>query len=78
MRNIARIVTALVVVLLGALVLFFVLENQQVISLTMFGRSLPGLPISVLVIATMVAGMVLGALPGVYGTYRLRRKLRSR
>ncbi len=50
MRNLKRALAALFVLLLAAVVLFFVLENQQAVSLVMFGWTAPPLPVAVLVL----------------------------
>ncbi|QVM92784.1 LapA family protein [Pseudomonas entomophila] len=77
MRNLKRALVALFVLLLAMLVLFFVLENQQSVSLMIFGWATPALPIAVLILAALVVGLVVGPLLGVYGVMRGKRKLRA-
>ncbi|MCW2270306.1 DUF1049 domain-containing protein [Pseudomonas sp. JUb96] len=48
--------------LLVAAVLIFVLENQQPASLSFLGFSLPVLPLSVFVLAALIAGLLIGPL----------------
>lgn len=77
MRNFKRALLALFVLLLAALVLFFVLENQQTVSLVLFGWATPGVPVAVLVIAALVVGLAIGPLLGAYGLMRGKRKIRA-
>ncbi|MBC3465596.1 lipopolysaccharide assembly protein LapA domain-containing protein [Pseudomonas sp. RW10S2] len=77
MRNFKRVLAALFTLLLAAVVLFFVLENQQSVSLVVFGWAAPAMPISVIVLFALVAGLVVGPLLGLYGLLRNRRRLRS-
>ncbi|MNG67036.1 hypothetical protein D3C76_590770 [compost metagenome] len=77
MRNLKRALAALFVLLLATLVLFFVLENQQTVSLVMFGWSTPAMPVAVLVLAALVVGLAVGPLLGAYGVLRSKRKIRA-
>ncbi|MDH1146506.1 lipopolysaccharide assembly protein LapA domain-containing protein [Pseudomonas mosselii] len=77
MRNLKRALVALFVLLLAAVVLFFVLENQQTVSLVMFGWTAPAVPVAVLVIAALVLGLAVGPLLGFYGLMRAKRKIRA-
>ncbi|MDH1528571.1 lipopolysaccharide assembly protein LapA domain-containing protein [Pseudomonas mosselii] len=77
MRNLKRALAALFVLLLAAVVLFFVLENQQAVSLVIFGWSTPAIPVAVLVIAALLLGLVVGPLLGAYGLMRGKRKIRA-
>ena len=77
MRNLKRALAALFVLLLAALVLFFVLENQQAVSLVLFGWTAPAVPVAVLVIAALVVGLAVGPLLGAYGVLRSKRKIRA-
>lgn len=62
MRNLKRALAALFVLLLAAVVLFFVLENQQTVSLVLFGWAAPAMPVAVLVLAALVIGLAIGPL----------------
>ncbi|WP_449431652.1 lipopolysaccharide assembly protein LapA domain-containing protein [Pseudomonas putida] len=77
MRNLKRVVAALFVLLLAALVLFFVLENQQTVSLVLFGWAAPEMPVAVLVLAALVVGLAIGPFLGAYGVLRSKRKIRA-
>ena len=77
MRNLKRLLVALFVLLLAAVVLFFVLENQQPVSLMLFGWSAPAMPVAVPVLAALVIGLALGPLLGAYGVLRSKRRIRA-
>lgn len=64
MRNFKRALAAVFVLLLAAVVLFFVLENQQAVSLVLFGWAAPEMPVAVLVLAALVIGLAVGPLLG--------------
>jgi len=78
MRNLKRALVVLFVLLLAAVVLFFVLENQQSVSLVLFGWSAPSVPVAVLVLVALVIGLAVGPMLGAYGVVRGRRQLRER
>ncbi|MFJ4353879.1 LapA family protein [Pseudomonas sp. NPDC089428] len=77
MRNLKRALAALFVLLLAAVVLFFVLENQQAVALMLFGWSAPAMPVAVPVLAALVIGLAIGPLLGAYGVQRSKRKIRA-
>lgn len=77
MRNLKRALAVLFVLLLAAAVLFFVLENQQAVSLKLFGWSAPALPVAVPLMAALVVGLAIGPLLGAYGVQRSKRKIRA-
>lgn len=77
MRNLKRAVLALFVLLLAAVVLFFVLENQQTVALVLFGWAAPAVPVAVVVLAALVLGLAVGPLLGAYGLMRGKRKIRA-
>jgi len=77
MRNFKRALATLLVLVLAALVLFFVLENQQAVQLMLFGWSAPAMPVAVPVLAALVAGLAVGPLLGAYGVQRSKRKIRA-
>jgi uncharacterized integral membrane protein len=62
MPNIKRVVLAVLLLLLVLVVLVFVLENQQAISVAFLGWTGPALPVSVIVVLSLLIGMVLGPL----------------
>lgn len=77
MRNLKRALAALFVLLLAAVVLFFVLENQQAVALNLSGWSAPAVPVAVPVIAALVLGLAVGPLLGGYAVMRSRRRMRA-
>lgn len=77
MRNLKRAVLALFVLLLAAVVLFFVLENQQTVALVLFGWAAPAVPVAVVVLAALVLGLAVGPLLGAYGLMRGKRRIRA-
>ena len=62
---------------LAALVIGFVLENQQSVTLQIFGWAAPSLPVAVLILTALLAGLVLGPLLGVCIALRTKRRLRK-
>lgn len=76
MRNLKRVLLALVVLSIAAVVLLFVLENQQSVALVLFGWALPALPLSVVVLVALVSGLLVGPLMGVYIGMRAKRQVR--
>jgi uncharacterized integral membrane protein len=58
------------------LILAFVLENQQNVSLQFLGWSVPQLPISLLVITALLVGMLIGPCVGWLCRRVVRRPLR--
>ena len=64
MRNLKRVVLAVFVLMLVLATLAFVLENQQSVSLLFLGWSGPQLPVSVLMVAALLIGMVIGPILG--------------
>lgn len=78
MRHLKRVLVALFVLALAALVLFFVLENQQAVGLVMFGWTAPVVPVAVPVVAALLIGLAIGPLLGAYAVLRNKRRVRSR
>ena len=76
MHNLKRVLLALIILVVAAVVLLFVLENQQSVALVLFGWAAPALPLSVVVLVTLVGGLLIGPLMGVY--IGLRAKNRAR
>ena len=64
MRNVKRVMLALFVLLLVLVILAFVLENQQSVSLLFFGWAGPQLPVSLVVVLALLVGMVIGPMLG--------------
>lgn len=76
MRNLNRVLLALMVLAIAAVVLLFVLENQQSVALVLFGWTAPALPLSVVVLAALVGGLLVGPLMGMYIGLRAKRRAR--
>ncbi|MEA5669850.1 LapA family protein [Pseudomonas sp. MH2] len=76
MRNITRALLLLFSLLLAAFTLFFVLDNQQDISLVILGWSTPALPLAIVVLASLVLGLVIGPILVGVASVRGKRRLR--
>jgi uncharacterized integral membrane protein len=64
MRNFKRILLGVFILLLVLVILAFVLENQQSVSLLFLGFSGPQLPVSVLTVLALLIGMMIGPVLG--------------
>ena len=64
MRNLKRILLGVFILLMVLVVLAFVLENQQSVSLLFFGFSGPQLPVSVVAVLALLVGMLIGPVLG--------------
>jgi lipopolysaccharide assembly protein A len=64
MRNLKRILLGIFLLLMVLVVLAFVLENQQSVSLLFFGFSGPQLPVSVVAVLAVLVGMLIGPILG--------------
>ena len=64
MRNLKRILLGVFLLLTVLVVLAFVLENQQSVSLLFLGFSGPQLPVSVVVVLALLIGMLIGPILG--------------
>ncbi|MFJ2428947.1 LapA family protein [Pseudomonas sp. NPDC087804] len=60
MRNLKRVLLGVFVLLLVLAILAFILENQQSVSLLFLGWAGPELPVSLLVVAALLVGMLIG------------------
>jgi len=76
MRNLKRILLAVFMLLLILAVLAFVLENQQSVTLLFLGWAGPELPVSLVMVLALLAGMVIGPVIGWFlgRTYRAARR----
>jgi len=70
MRGAKRVVLVLVVLLAVLVILAFVLENQQNVTLSFLGWSTAQLPVAVFVTLALILGMLIGPLIG--GLLRLK------
>lgn len=75
MRNIKRLIFFVIVLLILGVTIVFMLENQQPVSLVIFGWTAPELSVAVPVILALLLGMLIGPLLTVVA--RLRRKPKS-
>jgi len=64
MRNLKRILLGIFLLLMVLVVLAFVLENQQSVSLLFLGFSGPHLPVSVVAVLALLIGMLIGPVLG--------------
>lgn len=64
MRNLKRILLGVFLLLMILIVLAFVLENQQSVSLLFLGFSGPQLPVSVVAVLALLIGMLSGPVLG--------------
>ncbi|WP_210558217.1 MULTISPECIES: lipopolysaccharide assembly protein LapA domain-containing protein [unclassified Pseudomonas] len=64
MRNLKRILLGVFILLLVLVILVFVLENQQSVSLLFMGFSGPQLPVSVVAVLALLIGMMIGPVLG--------------
>jgi uncharacterized integral membrane protein len=64
MRNLKRIFVGVFILLLVLVVLAFVLENQQSVSLLFLGLSGPQLPVSLIVVLALLVGMLMAPVLG--------------
>lgn len=74
MRGVKRVLLVLVVLLVILAILAFILENQQVVSLSIMGWSSAQFPVAVFITLALIAGMVIGPLLGVLFRRSGRRK----
>jgi putative membrane protein len=64
MRNFKRAIIAVFLLLLVLVILAFVLENQQSVSLLFLGWVSPALPLSLVLVLTLLMGMIIGPVLG--------------
>lgn len=64
MRNLKRILLGVFLLVMVLVVLAFVLENQQSVSLLFLGFSGPQLPVSVVAVLALLIGMLIGPILG--------------
>lgn len=64
MRNLKRILLGVFILFLVLVILAFVLENQQSVSLLFLGWSGPQLPVSLVVVVALLIGMLIGPILG--------------
>ena len=60
MRGFKRVILVLSILLIVLICVAFVLENQQSVSLLFLGLSGPRIPVSLVVVLALLAGMLIG------------------
>ena len=65
MRGVKRVVIVLTLLVVAVVVLGFVLENQQEVSLSFLSFATAQMPVSVFVVVALILGMLVGPLLGV-------------
>ncbi|MHA6193664.1 lipopolysaccharide assembly protein LapA domain-containing protein [Pseudomonas wadenswilerensis] len=75
MAKVLKLLIVIVVFLMALGVLFFVLENEQVVTLVFLGWVWPALPVSVLILAAATLGLLLGGCAGWLGGRKRIRKV---
>lgn len=65
MRALRRLLLAVVVLAMVAMLVLFILENQQSVALGFVGWAGPALPVSVLILLGLLVGLLVGPLLGV-------------
>jgi uncharacterized integral membrane protein len=74
MRGVKRVVLVLAMLIVVLVVLGFVLENQQGVSLSFLGLVAVQMPVSVFVVLALIIGMLLGPLLSVIAGWSRREK----
>ncbi len=64
MHKAKRFLSGVIVLFLALVILVFVLENQEILALSFFGWSTAEVPVSVILVLTLIAGMIVGAALG--------------
>lgn len=78
MGKLKKLLLGLFVLVAVIAVVVFTLENQQPVGLVLLGWSAPQLPVSILVIAAFLAGMLIGPAIGLYIASQKVRAYRRR
>ncbi len=76
MHNLKRMLFALLLLAIAAVVVFFVLENQQSVALVLFGWSAPAVPLAIPVLTALLLGLGVGPVLGAYVAMRSKRRMR--
>ncbi|PYB85404.1 lipopolysaccharide assembly protein LapA domain-containing protein [Pseudomonas soli] len=76
MRSLRRALLAFFILALMVLVLFFFLENQQAVSLILFGWTSPSVPVALLILIALFVGLLVG--PVLSAIVRLRNRAPGR
>lgn len=74
MRGVKRVAVVLATLIVTLMVLSFVLENQQDVSLSFLGLATGQMPVSVFVVVSLIVGMLIGPLLSVLFRNRSSRR----
>jgi putative membrane protein len=74
MRSLMRVLLVVFVLLLALATILFVLENRQTVSLLFLGWVGPQIPLSVVLVLTLLTGMMIGPVLGWFLGRRSRRR----
>lgn len=77
MKIIKRLLLGMAALLVGLLIVIFILENRQPVSLALFGQSTAALPLASFIVLSFLVGLLVGPLLGSLGLARLRLRLRD-
>lgn len=77
MRGVKRVALVVAGLLVAFVVLAFVLENQQSVSLSLLGQTSGQFPVSVFVVLALIVGMLIGPLLGMIMRSRRRKPIQS-
>ncbi|MBD7978174.1 lipopolysaccharide assembly protein LapA domain-containing protein [Serpens gallinarum] len=77
MNIIRRILVGVAALLAGLFIVIFILENRQLVALTLFGQSTAMLPLATFLVLSFLAGLLVGPLLSSIGLARLRMRLRN-
>ncbi|MBA1293485.1 LapA family protein [Pseudomonas lurida] len=77
MRGVRRVALVVAVLLVAFVVLAFVLENQQSVSLSLLGQTSGQFPVSVFIVLALIVGMLIGPLLGMIMRSRRRKPIQS-
>lgn len=72
MRGVKRVVLVLAVLIVALVVLAFVLENQQDVTISFLTWATPQLPVSLFVVGALIVGMVIGPALGLLSQRKIK------
>ena len=75
MRGVTRVILILAILAVALVMLIFILENQQIVSLSFMGWTTSQMPISVFLVVALIAGMLIGPFFGAVLSLKLRKIL---
>ncbi|AYF51847.1 lipopolysaccharide assembly protein LapA domain-containing protein [Pseudomonas sp. PS01298] len=75
MLGLKRVLFLLFMLMIAVFVILFVLGNQQMVSLMIFGWSAPAVPLAIPMIFSLLLGLAIGPVLGVYIVIRAKRRV---